>query len=239
MDRSLCRIGVFYDGSYFTYARHHFYHDRQIGWLDFKPFHSLLESYIRDKEQGYAHHRVVYGAWFQGMFSVRQAKEKQLRSSRNLYHDLMHAGIDPKFMPMPQSGHNEKGADVALAIDAMRVGLEGTIDIAVLVTGDADFVPLVRALMKRGIRVMAAYFEYEHGEHKSFINERLLNVCNYSLNVNEIEKDKDFKAMFKSLFRRPDDYESERDSLKRLDEAPPVSDLAMHTSLFPDRGQEK
>ncbi len=204
-DRSLCRIGVFYDGSYFTYARRHFYFDRKLGWLDFRPFHGLLENYIRTKEQGFSHYRVVYGAWFQGMFGSGDAEEKQLRTDRILYHDLMHAGIDPKFMPMPQSGANEKGADVALAIDAMQVGLEGKLDIVVLVTGDADFVPLVRALMKQGVRVAAAYFEYHVGEHKSFINERLLNVVNYSMNVNDLEKDKDFKAMFKSLFHKADE----------------------------------
>lgn len=204
-DKSLCRVGVFYDGSYFTYARRYFYFDRKLGWLDFKPFHGLLENYIRAIEQSSILYQVVYGAWFQGMFAASQAEERQLRADRKLYHDLMHAGIDAKFIPMPQSDSNEKGSDVALAIDAMQVGLDGKIDIAVLVTGDADFVPFVRALMKQGIRVMAAYFEYEHGEHKSFINERLLNVCNYSLNMNEMERSKDFKAMFKELFRKVDD----------------------------------
>lgn len=204
-DKSLCRIGVFYDGSYFTYARRHFYFDRKIGWLDLRPFHGLLENYLRNKEQGYTHYRVVYAAWFQGMFGAAQADERHLKTDRKLYHDLMHAGIEPKFMPMPQSGPSEKGADVALAIDAMQIGLDGKIDIAVLVTGDGDFVPLVRALMKQGIRVMAAYFEYEKGEHRSFINERLLNVCNYSMNVNGMEKDKDFKATFKGLFRTADE----------------------------------
>ena len=213
IDTSLCRIGVFYDGSYFTYARRHFYYDRKIGWLDLKPFHILLENYIRTKEQGYTHCRVVHGAWFQGMFSAGQAAEKQLKTDRNLYHDLMHAGVDPKFMPMPQSGANEKGADVALAIDAMQVGLDGKIDIAVLVTGDGDFVPLVRALMKQGIRVMAAYFEYDHGDHKSFINERLLNVCNYSMNVTAMEKDKDFKTLFKGLFRKHDEWKPTKSPL--------------------------
>ncbi|HUH96702.1 MAG TPA: NYN domain-containing protein, partial [Anaerolineales bacterium] len=120
-------------------------------------------------------------------------------------------GIDPKFMPMPQSGANEKGADVALAIDAMQVGLEGHLDVAVLVTGDADFVPLVRALMKQGVSVVAAYFEYQEGEHKSFINERLLNVCNYVLNINDMETDKDFKAIFKSLFRKGDEIKASKD----------------------------
>jgi hypothetical protein len=208
-DKSLCRIGVFYDGSYFTYARNHFFHDIKLGWLEFRPFHGLLESYMRNMEQGYSQHRVVYASWFQGMFSAKQADLHQLKRERNLFHDLMHAGIEPKYMPMPQSGHGEKGSDVALAIDAMQVGLSGSIDIAVLVTGDSDFVPLARALMKQGIRVMAAYFEYDDGEHKSFINERLVNVCNYSLNINATQRDKDLKALFKSLFRRVEDRKTQ------------------------------
>lgn len=95
----------------------------------------------------------------------------------------MHAGIDVKFIPMSAT-NREKGVDVALAIDALQVGLEGKIDIAVLVTGDA--------------------------EDKSFINERLLSVCNYSLNINSLEHDKDFKAAFKGLFRKPDDFTDEK-----------------------------
>jgi uncharacterized LabA/DUF88 family protein len=120
----------------------------------------------------------------------------------------MHAGIESKYLPTSQSGKGEKGSDVALAIDAMQIGLEGKIDVAVLVTGDGDFVPLVRALMKQGIRVMAAYFEYEEAEHKSFINERLRVVCNYEVNINQLEYDKDFAAAFRSLFRRPDNDSS-------------------------------
>ena len=58
--------------------------------------------------------------------------------------------------------------------------------------------------MKHGVRVMAAYFEYEEGEHKSFINERLLAICNYDLNINQLENDKNFKTLFKSLFRKPE-----------------------------------
>jgi len=94
-DKSLCRIGVFYDGSYFTYARGHFYFDRKLGWLDFKPFHGLLENYVRTKEQGATHYRVVYGGWFQGMFGVAQAEDRQLRTDRNLYHTQCTLGLTP------------------------------------------------------------------------------------------------------------------------------------------------
>ena len=204
-DNSLCRIGVFYDGSYFTYARNYFYHERELGWLEFRPLQALLETFIRSREQGYNHYRVVYSAWFQGMFSSRKAEPRQLKNERNLLHDLMHAGIEPKYMPMPLAGGGEKGSDVALAVDAMQIGLSGKIDIAVLVTGDADFVPLARALMKEGIRVMGAYFEYDDNGHKSFINERLAKVCNYTLNINDAQRDRELRALFKGPFRRPDE----------------------------------
>jgi uncharacterized LabA/DUF88 family protein len=185
-NKSLCRIGVFYDGSYFAYPQRYYYHKRKFGWLTFKPFHTLLENALRIKEQGFANYKIVYASWTQGLHTTKEADENQLRLARNLHHDLMHAGIDVKYFPM--SGTNkEKGVDVALAIDALSIGLEGKIDIAVLVTGDGDLVPLVRALMKQGIRVMLPYFDYKDGDDKSFASERILSVCNYTLNVSKLE----------------------------------------------------
>ena len=134
------------------------------------------------------------------MFTSKDASEKQLRLGRDEYHNLMHAGIEPKFMPMSQAG-KEKGIDVALAVDALQTGLEGKFDIAVLVTGDGDFVPLVRALMKQGTRVLAAYFTFQGKDGKSFINDRLLAAVNYELDVNALETSKDHKDAFAGLFR--------------------------------------
>lgn len=62
-----CRIGVFYDGSYFNYAQRYFYFQRKLGWLDFRPFHALIESYVRAKEQGYSNYRVVQGEQKRGL----------------------------------------------------------------------------------------------------------------------------------------------------------------------------
>ena len=89
-----------------------------------------------------------------------------------------------------------------MAVDALQVGLEGHIYLAVLVTGDGYFIPLVRALMKQGIRVAVAYFEYETENHRSFINDRLLTVCNYAININALERDKKYQPMFKSCLER-------------------------------------
>ena len=149
-------------------------------------------------------------AWHQGLFSAKNATEDQLRLDRNRYHDLLHAGIEPKYLPMSQS-QGEKGTDVALAVDALQVGLDGKIDIAVLVTGDGDFVPLVRALNKQGIRVLATYFDFTDTRgRKCFINERLLKCCNYSVDISALDKSREFKSAFKSLFRTADEWKNKK-----------------------------
>lgn len=208
---SICRIGMFYDGSFFAHAQRYFYHERKMGWLRHQPLHTFLEHFVSTKEQGFASYKVVYAAWHQGLFTSKDATEDHLRFDRNLYHDLLHAGVEPKYLPMSQT-QGEKGVDVALAVDALQTGLDEKIDVAVLVTGDADFVPLVRALNKQGIRVLAAYFDFtDKAGRKCFINERLLNCCNYSVDISGLDKDREFKSLFKSLFRGPDQWKNMAD----------------------------
>lgn len=203
-NNSFLRIGVFYDGSHFNYAQNYFYGSKKLGWLDFNQFHSLIENIMREKEQGFNNYKVVYAGWYQGLFHEKNAKEQNLRLDRKRHIDMLHSGIEPKFMPMSET-KGEKGIDIIMAMDVLQIGLEDKIDVAVLVTGDGDFVPLTRALMKNGIRVMAAYFEYKEKDHNSFINERLLNACNYSLNINSLEQDKKYQSFFKGLFRNKED----------------------------------
>jgi len=199
-DRSLCRVGVFYDGTYFIHAQQYFYHRRGLGWLTFSQFHTLLENFVKEKEQDFTAFKVIYAGWYQGLFPSNQATEDDLRYERKRYQDLVLAGIEPKYEPMSYS-QKEKGVDVAMAVDALQMAFQDRIDIVVLVTGDGDFVPLVRALMKQPLRVMAAYFEYEHEAGRSFINQRLLAACNYTLNITALEKDRKYQAAFQELFR--------------------------------------
>lgn len=198
---------MFYDGSYFVYAQRHFYRDRDLGWLRFQPLHAFIESFLAQKEQGHSSYKVVYAAWHQGLFTSKNSTPELLKSDRNLQHDLMHAGIEPKYLPMSQS-MGEKGTDVALAVDALQMGLGEKIDIAVLVTGDGDFVPLVRALNKQGVRVLGVYFTFTANDGTTgFINERLLSVVNYAVDINSLETDKDHKSAFRAMFRRSAEYE--------------------------------
>src|SRR5438477_5981722 len=173
---AICRLGVFYDGTFFTYAQNYYYHERQVGWLRFPEFHLFLEKWIGLREQGFfASYKVVYAAWHQGLFTSKDATLDQLKRDRNRHHDLMHAGVEPKYLPMSQK-LGEKGVDVALAVDALQVGLGQMIDVAVLVTGDGDFVPLVRALNKRS------------EEHTSELQSHVNLVCRLLLEKKKLEQ---------------------------------------------------
>jgi uncharacterized LabA/DUF88 family protein len=154
---------------------------------------------MRKHYPGFLDYKVVYSAWYQGLFTTAKADEKKLKLDRNRYHDMMHAGIETKFFPMSQT-QGEKGIDVAMATDIFQIGMDGIKDVAVLITGDGDFVPLVRALMKKGIVVVVAYFGYEENGRKSFANQRLKESCNYGVDINSLESDREFKSQFKSLF---------------------------------------
>jgi uncharacterized LabA/DUF88 family protein len=111
----------------------------------------LIETSLREKEHGFSNYKVVCAGWYKGLFHTSRGSEHNLKLDRSRHPDLMHAGIEPKYVPMSQ-GQGEKGIDIAMAVDMLQVGLERKIDVAALVTGDGDFVPLVCALMKHGIR---------------------------------------------------------------------------------------
>jgi uncharacterized LabA/DUF88 family protein len=200
--QGIVRIAVFYDGSHFSYAQNYFY-GRGLGWLSIQPIHKYIEGFIEERLQGDFEYKVVYSAWYQGLHTIKNCDEKQLRRDRRRHHDLMHAGVETKFFPMSQN-QEEKGVDVAMAIDILEMGLTDIFDVAVLVTGDGDFVPLVRSLMKHSINVLNLYFEYEESGRKSYSNNRLKEACSYELNFNILEFEKDTNSLFKSFFRQSD-----------------------------------
>ncbi len=50
----------------------------------------------------------------------------------------------------------QKGIDVQIAVDMLAGAFGGVFDIAVLITGDADFVPVVEEVKRRGVMVVVA-----------------------------------------------------------------------------------
>ena len=58
----------------------------------------------------------------------------------------------------------EKGIDVALAVEALTLAYEDSFDIAILVSGDGDYIELVEAIKSKGKHVECAMFKSQSAE---------------------------------------------------------------------------
>lgn len=56
----------------------------------------------------------------------------------------------------------EKGVDAAIATDLLSLAWEGALQVAVLVSGDSDFVPAVERIQEKGLKVVNATWR-NHG----------------------------------------------------------------------------
>ena len=51
----------------------------------------------------------------------------------------------------------QKGVDVKLAVDALKLALKGKINKSIFITGDSDFVPVIEAIKEEGISTILYY----------------------------------------------------------------------------------
>jgi len=68
----------------------------------------------------------------------------------------------------------QKGVDVRLAIDVLKLSLKGKISKAIFVTGDSDFVPVIEAIKDEGVEVFLFY-------HQSSVHRQILEACDNKL----------------------------------------------------------
>lgn len=74
-----------------------------------------------------------------------------------------------------------KGDDIHLATDMLSFAYENTYDTAVLVSGDGDFVPVIKKVQKLGKKVENAYFSVSRSDF-------LKKVCDSSVLLDEVLK---------------------------------------------------
>ena len=74
-----------------------------------------------------------------------------------------------------------KGDDIHLATDMLSFAYENVYDTAILVSGDGDFVPVIKKVQKLGKKVENAYFSVSRSDF-------LRNVCNSSTLLDEVVK---------------------------------------------------
>ena len=174
-DRQLTRIGVFYDGSYFAHVSDYYlHHHERHARISIHGLHAFIREEVGKLEQVHPRYcRIVEAHYFRGRFSADDARRHDSQRSdgdSTLYRErkfedaLIKAGVKPHFLPIFSSSDGrpprEKGIDVWLALEAFDLARAKDLNIVVLVSGDGDYVPLVRKLNGLGTRVMAVAWDF-------------------------------------------------------------------------------
>lgn len=73
-----------------------------------------------------------------------------------------------------------KGDDVYLAHDLLIGAFDGFYDIAIIISGDADFIPVINTLRKRFRKKVGNGFFRRTSSYK------LRKACNFSVNLNKV-----------------------------------------------------
>ena len=168
MENKLCRIAVFYDGTYFyKVSNYYLYQHERRARLSFKGLHEFIVPEVAKSEGIDARHcQIVDAAYFRGRLSAQQAQDQEKLYSDRIFEDvLMRANVTmfQRHLKIKQDGSvGEKGIDVWLALEAYEMASLKKYDVCVLVTGDGDFVPLVNKLNTLGSRVMLLGWDFSY-----------------------------------------------------------------------------
>lgn len=76
---------------------------------------------------------------------------------------LKEAGIESPIIFKKPKGRSSKRGDISLSTDMLNHAQKNHYDIAILVAGDDDYVPLVQSVKKEGKRVVLWFFEESKG----------------------------------------------------------------------------
>lgn len=115
----------------------------------------------------------------------------------------MWAGVVTHYHPMNEAVNppTEKGIDVWLALEAYDLAVHKRFDVMVLISGDADFVPLVRKINGLGTRVMIIGVDLPDAAKTS---QKLIDEASYTIMMSEEIDSKATKgdAIVNAIFSR-------------------------------------
>jgi len=217
------RLMVFYDGGYFRQGQVYFRYKDNRGWFSLPELHGLFEKYVASKTKSPMETtKLVAAHFYEGRASTRAIETDQLEKERDFEMALISAGIVPHYLAAsetlkpgsptdtPEFWLAEKGVDVKYALDVLDYAHTDRFDVAVLVTGDGDFVPLVRKITSLGKQALIAHFDFDawvdsrgSSHRPNRASKGLIDAASWSLNFNHIVKDQDWKTEVKALFFMP------------------------------------
>jgi len=212
--RRIVRIGVFYDGYYFSHvSNYYFYHHERRSRISLTGLHAFVRDEIaRREETDVRYCQVVEAHYFRGRLSAADAQERELLMKERQFEDvLVREGVAPHYVPLQLdsegSPRREKGIDVWFALEAYEAALLKKLDVVVLVTSDGEHVALARKLNTLGSRVMVLGWDFRFTGHDGEIRETrtsqaLLAEVSYPVLVSGVIDDRArrYDPLVKDLF---------------------------------------
>lgn len=193
-DSRLLRIGVFYDGNYFSHVSNYYmYEHERRARISITGLHEFVREEVAQQE-GIDRRfcQIVDAHYFRGRLSAKQADaQNSLYRERQFDDVLIREGVTMHFLPVSDSAGelSEKGIDVWFALEAFELAVHKRFDVSVLVTGDGDFVPLARKLNTLGTRVMLLAWDFEYARdghmHATRTSQVLINEVTYPVMMSD------------------------------------------------------
>lgn len=176
------KVAVFIDEGYLSNLTKNYFKDsdgkpRRINFSDFSE--KLVSEIEGELLRTYYYHCPPYQSAYpteeekvrksnydKFNYALRQLRKFQVRSGRlkKVYNEKG----EPDFM--------QKGVDVLLAIDMVKLAMKGAIQKAIIVSGDSDFVPAVRAIKDEGVS-MHIFYHNNKTEHGREYSDYLVQEC--------------------------------------------------------------
>lgn len=195
-ENKLTRIGVFYDGSFFSHVSNYYCYDhRRKARISISGLHDFIRDEVAQNEQADARYcRIVDAHYFRGRASAADAQERDVLYRERVFEDvLISEGVTTHFLP--SSSRGEKGIDVWLALEAFELAVYKQFNVVVLVAGDGDYVPLVRKLNALGARTMVTAWDFKVSdgnglERETRTSQFLINEVTYAVMMDRIIDDR-------------------------------------------------
>ncbi|MDR3353170.1 MAG: NYN domain-containing protein [Zoogloeaceae bacterium] len=230
-ENEICRIAVFYDGTYFfKVSNYYLYQHERRARLSFKGVHDFILSEVAHYEGIDARRcQIVDATYFRGRLTAQQASDNDKLFADRVFEDaLLRADIalfQQHLMTRPDGSYEEKRIDVWLALEAFEMTCLKKYDVCVLITGDGDFVPLVRKLNTIGTRVMLLGWDFEYEREdgrlmRTQVSTGLIDRVNYPIMMKPLIEDRGRRTdpLINGLFmaRANDSWDSRNDYTRPL-----------------------
>lgn len=186
----MIKIGLFIDGEFLNHASLHYRHDSKIGkYISIYKFKEFVESLYKKLSKTKDRTRTVDAHYFRGRYSAEESRDSnKLYSDRKLDEELSGSGITSHYHPIVRG--REKGVDVHFALTAYEHAVDKKLDVVIIVTGDADYIPLVEKLNNIGVDTMVVGWTWFNNDDPSktiCTSQDLMNAAIYSSKISNIE----------------------------------------------------